>query len=109
MFPSRGRAAARPYSSGSRPRPRSTIDLDYVEVFPPQRFGLVLAPGSGVIADTDHLTFELPASTRRSPKPELDGVRHHRVVAQALAHPRKPRDQDPPHDDVSHADRCRGR
>jgi len=54
------------------PAADTTIDLDYVEVFP-QRFGLVLAPGSGVIADTDHLTFELPAS-KKITQLELDGV-----------------------------------
>lgn len=37
----------------------ATVDLDYVEVFP-TTFGLVASPGSGVIADTDRLTFELP-------------------------------------------------
>ncbi len=50
----------------------ATIDLDYVEVFP-QRFGLVLAPGSGTIGDHDHLTFELPAN-KAITKVELDGV-----------------------------------
>ncbi|MEO8842925.1 MAG: hypothetical protein ABI591_10215 [Kofleriaceae bacterium] len=54
------------------PAAGTTIDLDYVEVFP-QRFGLVLAPGSGVIAETDHLTFELPAS-KKITQVELDGV-----------------------------------
>jgi pyroglutamyl-peptidase len=48
------------------------VDLDYVEIFP-QRFGLVLAPGSGTIADTDHLTFELPLS-KKITQVELDGV-----------------------------------
>jgi len=35
------------------------VALDYVEVFP-KRFGLVLAPGSGVIADDDELSVEVP-------------------------------------------------
>jgi len=35
------------------------IDLDYIEVFP-QTFGLVVDPGSGVIADDAHLVFEIP-------------------------------------------------
>ena len=39
----------------------AAIDVDYVETFP-QRFGLVAAPGSGVIGDGDRLTFELPAA-----------------------------------------------
>ncbi len=50
----------------------ATLDLDYVEVFP-QRFGLVLAPGSGMVSDGDHLTFELPAN-KAITKVELDGV-----------------------------------
>lgn len=50
----------------------ATIDLDYVEVFP-QRFGLVLSPGSGIVRDSDHLTFELPAN-KAITKVELDGV-----------------------------------
>ena len=54
------------------PAADATIDLDYVEVFP-QRFGLVLAPGSGVIADADHLTFELPAG-KKITQLELDGL-----------------------------------
>jgi pyroglutamyl-peptidase len=49
----------------------ATIDVDYVEVFP-QRFGLVLAPGSGVVGDDDHLTFELPTSQKIT-MVELDG------------------------------------
>lgn len=48
------------------------IDLDYVEVFP-QRFGLVIAPGSGIVGDADHLTFELPAA-KKITQVELDGV-----------------------------------
>lgn len=39
------------------------IELDYVEIFPRQ-FGLVVAPGSGVIADDEWLAFELPSSKR---------------------------------------------
>lgn len=35
------------------------VELDYVEIFP-KKFGLVVAPGSGVYADTDTLTFEVP-------------------------------------------------
>ncbi|MFT3694833.1 MAG: hypothetical protein QM831_16915 [Kofleriaceae bacterium] len=48
------------------------VELEYVEVFP-QRFGLVLAPGSGVIADSDHVTFELPLD-KKITAVELDGT-----------------------------------
>lgn len=41
------------------PAAGAVIDLDYVEVFP-QRFGLVLSPGSGVIGSDARVTFELP-------------------------------------------------
>ncbi|MDB4956600.1 MAG: pyrrolidone-carboxylate peptidase [Myxococcales bacterium] len=41
------------------PAPGAQLEVDYIEVFP-KRFGLVLSPGSGAIADTDHITFELP-------------------------------------------------
>ena len=43
------------------PAPGAVIDVDYVEVFP-ERFGLVLSPGSGIVGDADRLTFELPRS-----------------------------------------------
>jgi pyroglutamyl-peptidase len=39
--------------------PGATVDLDYVENFPP-RFQLALAPGSGVVGDGDHLQIEVP-------------------------------------------------
>jgi pyroglutamyl-peptidase len=54
------------------PAAGAVIDLDYVEIFP-THFGLVLAPGSGPIADLDHLTFELPLS-KKITQVELDGV-----------------------------------
>jgi pyroglutamyl-peptidase len=54
------------------PATGAQLDFDYVEVFP-QRFGLVLAPGSGVAADSDHLTFELPAD-KKVTQVELDGT-----------------------------------
>lgn len=54
------------------PAAHARIDFDYVEVFP-QRFGLVLAPGSGVAADSDRLTFELPAD-KKVTQVELDGA-----------------------------------
>lgn len=41
------------------PAAGAVIDLDYVEVFP-SRFSLVLSPGSGIVGDTDRLTFEVP-------------------------------------------------
>jgi pyroglutamyl-peptidase len=50
----------------------ATVDLDYVEVFT-QRFGLVASPGSGIYADTDMLTFELPPQ-RALDKIMLDGA-----------------------------------
>ena len=61
-----------PVNFAITPAAGAVIDLDYVEIFP-QRFGLVLAPGSGTIADTDHLTFELPLS-KKVTQVELDGV-----------------------------------
>jgi len=54
------------------PTATTTISLDYVEVFP-QRFGLVLSPGSGVLGDADQLTFELPLG-RAVEHVEADGV-----------------------------------
>ena len=45
------------------PAGSAVIDLDYVEVFP-KHFKLVVSPGSGVFADTDPLTFEVPAGRR---------------------------------------------
>lgn len=54
------------------PAASAQLDFDYVEVFP-QRFGLVLAPGSGVAADSDHLTFELPVD-KKITQVELDGA-----------------------------------
>lgn len=52
--------------------PDADVELEYVEVFP-QRFGLVLAPGSGVIADSDHVTFEIPLD-KKITAVELDGT-----------------------------------
>ena len=40
------------------PAAGASVDLSYVEVFP-ARFGLVAAPGSGPVADTDTLELEL--------------------------------------------------
>jgi pyroglutamyl-peptidase len=54
------------------PAAGATIDVDYAEVFP-ERFGLVLSPGSGPIADTDRLVFELPRS-HTIDKVEADGM-----------------------------------
>ncbi|MEO8701839.1 MAG: hypothetical protein ABI867_17475 [Kofleriaceae bacterium] len=51
--------------------PGARVELDYIEIFP-KRFGLVVAPGSGIAADTDELTFELPAS-RKLEKLDADG------------------------------------
>ncbi len=41
------------------PQGSARVEIDYAEVFP-KNFGLVVAPGSGVIADDELLTFELP-------------------------------------------------
>ena len=53
------------------PAAGAVIDVDYAEVFP-ERFGLVASPGSGVVADGDHLVFELPRS-HKVDKVEADG------------------------------------
>ncbi|MBA3391014.1 MAG: hypothetical protein H0T89_00130 [Deltaproteobacteria bacterium] len=50
----------------------AVVDVEYVEIFP-KRFGLVVAPGSGVLGDTDRLTFEVPRA-RRIESLMLDGV-----------------------------------
>ena len=54
------------------PAAGARVSVDYFEVFP-QRFGLVASPGSGVIADADHLVFELPRY-KGIDKLEIDGV-----------------------------------
>ena len=54
------------------PAPGAVIEVDYVEVFP-ERFGLVLSPGSGVIGSDGRLTFELPRS-HHIDKLTADGV-----------------------------------
>ena len=54
------------------PVPGAIVDVDYLEVFP-ERFGLVLSPGSGPIVDTDRLVFELPRS-HKIDKVEVDGA-----------------------------------
>lgn len=41
------------------PASGATVELDYVELFP-THFGVVMAPGSGTVADRDVLTMELP-------------------------------------------------
>ena len=41
------------------PEGSARVEIDYAEVFP-KNFGLVVAPGSGAIADAELLTFELP-------------------------------------------------
>jgi pyroglutamyl-peptidase len=66
------------YSSGGpvqlriAPAEGAVIDVDYVEVFP-ERFGLVLSPGSGILTDDTRLTFELPRS-HKVEKIAADGV-----------------------------------
>lgn len=54
------------------PQPGAEVELAYVEIFP-RTFGLVIAPGSGVAADTDTITFEIPQG-RKLERLELDGV-----------------------------------
>lgn len=54
------------------PQGNARVEIDYAEVFP-KNFGLVVAPGSGVIADDELLTFELP-KLRKLERLEADGV-----------------------------------
>lgn len=54
------------------PAAGARVEIDYAEVFP-KNFGLVLAPGSGVIGDDQLLTFELP-KLRKLDKLEADGI-----------------------------------
>ena len=54
------------------PQDGSVIEVDYLEIFP-RRFGLVVAPGSGVYADSDVITFEVPR-WRKLERLELDGA-----------------------------------
>jgi len=54
------------------PAAGAIVDVDYLEIFP-KRFGLVVSPGSGVVADEDVLTFELPRA-RKLERLEADGV-----------------------------------
>jgi len=54
------------------PAPGSAIELDYVEVFP-RHIGLVVSPGSGVLADDEWLTLELPKNATLT-KLTADGV-----------------------------------
>jgi pyroglutamyl-peptidase len=65
------------YRSDGAPRtieiaPGGDVEIDYVEVFP-RRFGLVLSPGSGVLADDDAITIEVPLGEALD-RVELDGV-----------------------------------
>lgn len=54
------------------PQDGARVEIDYAEVFP-SNFGLVIAPGSGVIANDTLLTFELP-KLRKLEKLEEGGV-----------------------------------
>jgi pyroglutamyl-peptidase len=65
------------------PRGGSRIEVDYVEIFP-KKFGLVVAPGSGVTADSDLLTFELP-HLRKLEMLDADGVDLLPLLDQLLA------------------------
>ena len=53
------------------PQGGARVEIDYVEIFP-KKFGLVVAPGSGVIGDADKLTIEMP-QLRKLDKLEADG------------------------------------
>jgi len=53
------------------PAAGTTVDLDYVDVFPEQ-FGLVASPGSGVYLNGDKLVFEMPLGHKLD-KIKLDG------------------------------------
>jgi pyroglutamyl-peptidase len=54
------------------PQSGASVEVDYLEIFP-RKFGLVVAPGSGVYADTDTLTFEVPQG-RKLERLEVDSV-----------------------------------
>lgn len=54
------------------PHSKARVELDYAEIFP-KNFGLVIAPGSGVLDDAELLTFELP-KLRKLDRLEADGV-----------------------------------
>ena len=54
------------------PQGDARVEIDYAEVFP-KNFGLVVAPGSGVIADDELLTFEL-AKLRKLERLDAGGV-----------------------------------
>ena len=54
------------------PAAGARVELAYVEVFP-RRFGLALAPGSGVLDDTARITIELPPNHALQ-RVELDGA-----------------------------------
>lgn len=54
------------------PKGGASVEIDYAEIFP-KKFGLVVAPGSGVIGDGELLTFEMP-KLRKLDRLEADGV-----------------------------------
>jgi pyroglutamyl-peptidase len=54
------------------PAAGAAIDVDYAEVFP-KRFGLAIAPGSGVAGAADRVTFEVPRA-RKLDKLSADGA-----------------------------------
>lgn len=55
------------------PARSAQVDVDYIEVFP-KHFKLVISPGSGVLADRDQLTFEVPQGRRLERLDAGDGV-----------------------------------
>ncbi len=52
--------------------PGAMVELQYVEVFP-KELGVVVSPGSGVYADTDYVTIELPKG-KKIERLEANGV-----------------------------------
>ena len=62
--------------------PAASVELEYVEVFP-KRLGVVVSPGSGVYADTDEITFELPRG-KKIERLQADGVDVEAALARLL-------------------------
>jgi pyroglutamyl-peptidase len=54
------------------PMQNARVEVDYLEIFP-RKFGLVVEPGSGVYADTDTITFEVPQG-KKLERLEADAV-----------------------------------
>ncbi len=65
------------------PAADATVDLAYVEVFPPH-FQVAIAPGSGTFADADRLQIELPLG-RKLDRVTLDGADVTDALTQLIA------------------------